>query len=345
MSSSDHDTAEVHVRAAPGGAGGLLARLDALAAQNRQAPDPDVEREMAGLRHRSFAELVGSAAEGASTPWPPDVPDRFVGCETIPEVGPGELDAEVLASAIVHHGCLIVRGLLPPMAVARARNLVASAYAAQDAAAGGEPDPAAWFEMFRADERYDLAPSARLFNRAGGGLWVGDSPRGMAELVEVLEDVGVRDLVTEHLGGRPAMAFRKWILRTVEPTQGPADWHQDGAFLGTGMRTVNLWVALDECGVHAPGMEIVPRRLDGVLPTGTEGANFSWSVAPDVVAGVAADSASVEPSFAAGDAAFFDELLLHRTSYDPAMRRSRLALESWFFSPSDYPDGEIPLVF
>jgi hypothetical protein len=68
-------------------------------------------------------------------------------------------------------------------------------------------------------------------------------------------------------------------------------------------------------------------------------------VAPGVVAGVVAETPSVAPPFAAGDAAFFDELLLHRTAYGPAVHKARLALESWFFSPHDYPEGEIPLVF
>lgn len=319
----------------------LLDRLDELAAAHRRAPDPQVAREMVRLRHRAFGELV-ERTPPPRRPWPPEAPDRFAGTVGIPEVPAGDLDPDLLASAIVHHGCLIVRGMLGPQEVARARDAVANAYAAQDAGAADGPG---WWELFASAAHPDLNPAARMFNRAGGGLWAGDSPRGMAQLVEVLEDVGVRELVSAYLEARPVMSFRKWILRTVAPADGPADWHQDGAFLGAGMRTVNLWVALSACGDDAPGMEIVPTRLRTLLPTGTPGASFDWSVAPDVAGAVTAAAPSVVPTFGPGDAALFDELLLHRTAFRPGMRRERLAAECWFFSPHGYPPGEIPLVF
>jgi hypothetical protein len=41
----------------------------------------------------------------------------------------------------------------------------------------------------------------------------------------------------------------------------------------------------------------------------------------------------------------FDDLFLHRTAVDPAMTRDRYAIETWFFAPSAYPAGQIPLVF
>ncbi len=41
----------------------------------------------------------------------------------------------------------------------------------------------------------------------------------------------------------------------------------------------------------------------------------------------------------------FDELFLHRTALDPAMTRTRHAIESWFFAPSAYPEGHVPLVW
>ena len=44
------------------------------------------------------------------------------------------------------------------------------------------------------------------------------------------------------------------------------------------VRALNVWLSLSHCGDEAPGMDIVPRRLDHIVPTGTEGANFNWSV-------------------------------------------------------------------
>ncbi len=59
-------------------------------------------------------------------------------------------------------------------------------------------------------------------------------------------------------------------------------WHQDGAFLG-GVRALNVWLSLSHCGDDAPGLDIVPKRIDRVVPTGTEGAAFDWSVSQAVV--------------------------------------------------------------
>ncbi len=56
-----------------------------------------------------------------------------------------------------------------------------------------------------------------------------------------------------------------------------------GAFLGDDVRSLNVWLALSKCGRDAPGLDLVPRRFDRILETGSEGAAFSWTVAPDVV--------------------------------------------------------------
>ena len=40
-----------------------------------------------------------------------------------------------------------------------------------------------------------------------------------------------------------------------------------------------------------------------------------------------------------------DHLFLHRTAAEPTMTTERHAIETWFFAPSTYPDGQIPLVF
>ena len=53
----------------------------------------------------------------------------------------------------------------------------------------------------------------------------------------------------------------------------------------------------------------------------------------------------LRPEFAPGDALLFDHLFLHRTAVDPEMTKERHAIETWFFAPSAYPDGQIPLVF
>ena len=104
-------------------------------------------------------------------------------------------------------------------------------------------------------------------------------------------------------------------------------------------------MALTDCGVDAPGMDLVPKRFETIQETGTGGAIFDWAVGPEAVAQLAVDAPVVRPHFRAGDAMLFDDLFLHRTALDPSMTRTRHAIESWFFAPSHYPEGHVPLVW
>lgn len=164
------------------------------------------------------------------------------------------------------------------------------------------------------------------------------------QLIDLIDQTGIGDLVAAYLGERPALSANKCTLRRV-PITTNTGWHQDGAFLGERVRTLNLWLALGQCGTDAPGLDIVPRRFDHVVETGTEGAMFDWSVSPEVVAREAGDTAVVRPEFGPGDALLFDHLLLHSTAVTHEMTRDRHAIETWFFSPSAYPEGQIPLAY
>jgi hypothetical protein len=154
----------------------------------------------------------------------------------------------------------------------------------------------------------------------------------------------VGDLVTAHLGERPFLSANKCTLRRV-PVDSNTSWHQDGAFLGAEIRTINLWLSLSDCGVDAPGLDILPRRVDEVLETGTRGAIFDWSVSDSIVDELAVDVPVVRPVFAPGDAVLFDHLLVHRTAVAPGMTRERHAIETWMFTPSGYPEAQIPIAF
>ena len=66
------------------------------------------------------------------------------------------------------------------------------------------------------------------------------------------------------------ISVQKCTLRRVDPDAGRG-WHQDGAFMGD-VRALNVWLSLSRCGDEAPGMDVIPRRLEDIVPTGTEGA-------------------------------------------------------------------------
>ena len=105
-----------------------------------------------------------------------------------------------------------------------------------------------------------------------------------------------------------------------------------------------MWIALNDCGVDSPGMDVVPKRFDDIVETGAEGAMFDWAVSPTTVAAVAGDQV-LRPHFRAGDALLFDEFFLHRTACIEGMTRPRYAIESWFFAPSFGYGNQVPLVY
>jgi hypothetical protein len=173
-------------------------------------------------------------------------------------------------------------------------------------------------------------------------------------MIEVFDAAGIGALVRDYFGEAPAILARKWTLRRVPHDAPPSDWHQDGAFMGRDIRSLNIWVALSECGVDAPGIDIVGRPLQEIVATGTHGAKLSWTVSPDLVEQVA-EGSIVRPCFQPGDVLIFDHMNLHRTAVIEGMTRDRYALEAWFFAPSTYgamtsndpelPASQIPIVY
>ena len=103
------------------------------------------------------------------------------------------------------------------------------------------------------------------------------------------------------------------------------------------VRSLNLWLSLSRCGDEAPGLDIVPRRLDTLVATRTDEAVLSYQVSQRKAEEAAGDTPIVRPIFEPGDALFFDELFLHQTGSDPAMPNPRFAIESWFFGAVRLP--------
>jgi hypothetical protein len=246
------------------------------------------------------------------------------------------------------HGALIVRGLLSSTDVARLREMIDIVYAAQDRAhlAGDDAAAEPWYAEFRSDINPDIAELTtfdRHWHRAGAAVLGGDSPRAMFELIEMYRHHGLVELIEEYLGEPPALSAEKTALRRV-PHDTLGGWHQDGAFLGDGIRSLNLWVAASDCGTDAPTIEMVPRRLDHIVEKGTGDAPYPWAVGDSAAREAAGPHGLVRPHFSEGDAIFFDQMNLHRTSGGPGMTKMRYAVESWWFAPSHYPNNLIPIM-
>lgn len=321
-------------------AGNFRAAIDYVTDANRTLHSPELERRLVGLRAEAFPSIDRSSG---LVSWPAKYPDPFPGLHGLPEIDASELTVEIMAGAFQHHGALWVHGLVSPVETEYLRTGIERAFAARDAHYAGAPanETNPWYSQIMIENGVGMA---RGWVEGGGGVWTADSPRMMAELIQFFLDKGVIDLIGNYLGERPALSVGKSTLRRV-PCTSSTDWHQDGAFLGSDVRTVNVWIALSDCGVDAPGLDLVGQRLDYIVPPGTHGAAFDWSVGPGAVDLLEQDGAPVvSPAFKAGDAMFFDQMMLHRTGVRPGMTKSRFAIESWFFAPSTYPIEQGPLV-
>jgi hypothetical protein len=314
--------------------------IRALTDANRRAPDARVEERLVGLRHTAFDAI--DRRPPSDVPWPVTARAPSGG---LPELRAANLTAKTLRDGLAHEGCVFVPRLIPSAraeTLARGIDRALAGFDASVSSPSGSTSP--WYAPFNPTVGRYRVGGRRNWVRASGALWTADSPRMLFELCELIDDTGIGALVTDYLGERPALSANKCTLRRV-PVDTATNWHQDGAFLGAEVRTLNLWLALSDCGDDSPGLEIVPRRFDTVLETGTDGAMFDWSVSPNVVDEIAKTTPVLRPHFRAGDALLFDHMFLHRTAAGPGMTRERHAMETWFFAPSSYPDGQIPLVY
>lgn len=318
--------------------------ISILSESNREKPESDKERLLASLRAEGFEAMASNAV---SDSWPPSYDDPFENNPGIPEIEGGELDGNNLAAGILSHGSLIVRNLLSNFQTASLTRDIDRMTSAQEAFHKGASleETAPWFAPPEAIK--GILHSNRKFTRITGGACAADSPRVMFRLFELYHQLGLRQLLAEYFGESPCIAGTKWVLRKMAPLPEEVDWHQDGAFMGKNVRSLNVWIALSHCGGQHDnaGLELIPGRLNRIVPTGTDGAKLQWTVSPAYVDREFASTPPVCPAFSPGDAILFDHFNLHRTSYSPTMKHHRYAIESWFFAPSKYWEKQAPLLF
>ena len=322
--------------------GRRLDAIDLLTEANAGEGSEAIERRLVELRCTTFETLPHP--EGFPS-WPREMADPFPEVTgRPPEITLAELTADLLGGALVHHGCLLIRGFVTKDRARELADLIAAAYASRHEQQRRRP------ELRGSPDRY-YTPLELGRERADtfgkpNVVRVVDSPRAMFELVDVYRSTGVADAIEGYLGERPALSANKWGMRRVPTDALAGDYHQDGAFLGNEIRVVKVWLPLTRCGgdAPAPGLDFYPRRLDRVLETGGEGAFFDWTVPPSRGDAECAPVSVIRPEFGPGDALLFDEMLLHRTAGAPDLTKVRFAVESWFFAPSHYPDHHIAVV-
>jgi hypothetical protein len=320
----------------------IFEEIDALHEANRADRDRDRERHLVLLRHRAGAKLLTEASRRRPKQAPQDgdaLPERERG--SLPDIPAGDLTPQLLRAGILRDGCLLVRGLVGRDEALQMAADIDRAFEERNTIDDGGEVEGPYYEAFDPDPPFALIE--RKWVREGGGVLAADCPKVMFDVIDLLDRAGMREVVTQYLGERAAISMNKSTLRKALPTATGA-WHQDGAFMGD-VRALNVWLSMSHCGDVAPGLDVVPKRFDETVPTGTDDAVFPWSVAPRVAEEAGGEEGIVRPIFEPGDALIFDDLCLHSTAQEPSMTETRYALECWFFGPSAFPDDYVPLAY
>ena len=337
--------AKAHKLAANGDASGAI---ETLRKANRKSAHGQYERAVVDLLLQSNTTAAGSAEALPQSAQAGAVATLDARDGIIPEIQARELNAETLRTAIDTSGYLIVRGLLDTQDTADLRHCIDQALGARvDAEQNPEPpnnDP--WYypspHFPGTHVAFSKLKKQKPYARTGS-IMVIDSPRGSFRVLDLYRKLGLKKLLDTYFREPAVLATRKWVFRLIEPRDLGrgigGGWHQDGRFMGEGIRALNMWVALTECGegTDAPGITLLPKRISEILETGTRGANIDWVVAGALVEELAADAPVVSPYFNDGDALFFDHFSLHRSGHEPGLSRNRYALESWFYALAGNP--------
>jgi hypothetical protein len=317
----------------------ILTEIAELTEENRAARDPERERRLLRLRHHAGVMLVG--ADSAVPSYPEAANDALPSRSgsSLPEYSPGELTPQLLRAAILRDGCMLVREAVDRERAVEIAEKIDRVFPERDAleetGRRGE-----LYEQFYPDPPYEIG--TRPWVKAGGGVLAADSPELFFDMLDMFDRAGLIELIGDYLGERPLISVDKCTLRKAEPSVAGA-WHQDGSFMGD-VRAMNVWLSLSHCGDDAPGLDLVPRRLDDFVEAGAEGTQVDIQVTQATAERVAGDYGIVSPIFEPGDALLFDDRFLHQTGSDPSMSNPRFAIESWFFGPTGFSEDYVPLL-
>jgi hypothetical protein len=309
--------------------------------QSLEAAHDSLRGRLETYRHGA-PEAAGAKAPAQASA-AADPADMFRRVEPV-EICAEDLDAGVLREA-VSRGCgLIVRNLVPPEVCAQLRRVIDAMLDAQQTGqerSGYRNCPGNLAEILGHQKLGD----SRGFHAVSGSVMCVESANLCEALLELYETLALPPVLRDFFVGDYCLSALKWVLRRSRLPVSPMGWHQDGAFMGSDIKSLNMWMSLSECGADsaAPGLDIVARNLTSVVNAGDGEAAFSWSFDSARMERLFGPDAIASPRFGEGDVYFFDHFMLHRTQHLPGQSRIRYALETWFFDGSLYPSNQVPL--
>jgi ectoine hydroxylase-related dioxygenase (phytanoyl-CoA dioxygenase family) len=279
----------------------------------------------------------------------------------VPEVDASQLTVEILKTAIREKGCLIARNFFASDEVAEMRAYVDHAFAINDDQSTAvhkylskQIDLEEVLEKTRADIEQKQKINSTYTNTVKTGSTLrrplgnksyltAQTPMLAEKLLKLYEKKQLKTLLRGYFGNEPCLSVYKWVMRRSGAPDVTHDFHQDGAFMGDDISSLNCWIPLSDCGAgySLHGMDIVPVRLVSTFAKGSGALN--WTISPQSVVEKYSENSIVTPTFRTGDAFFFDHLLVHRTQCVPSATEKRYAIETWFFDSVNFPKNQIPL--
>jgi hypothetical protein len=280
----------------------------------------------------------------------------------IPEIDASKLTVDILKQAIREKGCLIARNFFDAAEVKEMRSYVDYAFAINDNRdnfihqyLAKQIDLEEVLEKTRADIEEKLKSNPTYTNTLKLGKKLAQplgknkshltaqTPILTEKLFKLYEKKQLKALLRSYFGNEPCVSVYKWVLRRADPPAEPIDFHQDGAFMGDEITSLNCWISLSDCGAGCDlhGMDIVPVRHMNAFAKGT--GILNWTISQQSVVDAYSEDGIVTPTFRAGDMFFFDHLLVHRSQSIPNPASKRYAIETWFFDSVNFPKNQIPL--
>jgi hypothetical protein len=318
--------------------------------QRIEQADLDLDRNTVEQRLEVFREISPQPGHVADRDIP--LPETMTVVDGVPEVRAEDFRLQHLIAGMEIHGLLIVRGLLNEGNCETYRGVIDKVLDAPRATPKNQLTEEAVRSPYHNAPRnladyFDatMLGKARGYHRLSGTGMCVESAAVSEQLLDLYNELGLKQLIGDYLGEEPCVSAQKWVLRRTQLPLEEADWHQDGSFMGAHIKSLNMWLALCDCGgdTGAAGLEIIPQRIREVFRS-PEGI-YDWSLTPQWVAENQHLAPAVSPTFSAGDAVFFDHFSLHRTQHHEQMDKHRYAIETWFFGSKSFPKEQVPMAW
>jgi len=136
------------------------------------------------------------------------------------------------------------------------------------------------------------------------------------------------DVLITIFGRKPEVSITDTYLRKVTPNAASSyiPFHQDATALANA--GLNIWIPMIDCGVDAPGLEIMARRTASILPTITSSGDYNqMEIDPALVFESFPEEVRFYPTPKVGDAVLFLGSTVHRSHIAAGMTKERASLE------------------